>query len=76
MADWRQIQARIRRAKAGSDPSRQLADLYEKTRDAMVAFELGRVHEKAARMTRQCGGTQSPWNGFAAPNGKPKQKRR
>jgi hypothetical protein len=47
MADWRQIQARIRKAKASSDPPAQLAELYERTRDAMVAFELAVWHEKA-----------------------------
>jgi hypothetical protein len=47
MADWRQIQARIRKAKTSSDPAVQLADLYERTRDAMVAFELAQWHEKA-----------------------------
>src|SRR5712692_3602638 len=49
MADWRQIQARIRKAKSGADPSAQLAALYEKTRDAMVAFELATLHEKAGQ---------------------------
>jgi hypothetical protein len=47
MADWRQIQARIRKAKASSTPAEQLAELYERTRDAMVAFELATFHEKA-----------------------------
>jgi hypothetical protein len=47
MADWRQIQARIRKAKTSSDPAVQLAELYERTRDAMVAFELAQWHEKA-----------------------------
>jgi hypothetical protein len=47
MADWRQIQARIRKAKASTDASAQLAELYERTRDAMVAFELAHWHEKA-----------------------------
>src|SRR5260370_18170991 len=47
MADWRQIQARIRKAKAGSDAAAKLAELYEQTRDAMVAFELARWQEKA-----------------------------
>jgi hypothetical protein len=47
MADWRQIQARIRKAKASSDPPAQLAELYQRTRDAMVAFELAQWHEKA-----------------------------
>ena len=48
MANWRQIQGRIRRAKSGSDAPAKLAELYAKTRDAMVAFELGAVEEKAA----------------------------
>ena len=47
MADWRQIQARIRKAKAGTDAAAKLADLYERTRDAMVAFELAQWQEKA-----------------------------
>ena len=47
MADWRQIQARIRKAKASSAPAEQLAELYERTRDAMVAFELASWYEKA-----------------------------
>jgi hypothetical protein len=47
MADWRQIQARIRKARTSSDPPAQLAALYERTRDAMVAFELAQWHEKA-----------------------------
>ena len=47
MADWRQIQARIRKAKGSSDPATQLAELYERTRDAMVAFELAVWHEQA-----------------------------
>src|SRR6266852_3695111 len=46
MSDWRQIQARIRKAKVTADPAGQLAALYERTRDAMVAFELARHHEK------------------------------
>lgn len=47
MADWRQIQARIRKAKASSDAPAQLAELYQRTRDAMVAFELAHWYEKA-----------------------------
>jgi hypothetical protein len=47
MADWRQIQARIRKAKGGTDPAGELAQLYERTHDAMVAFELALWHEKA-----------------------------
>jgi len=49
MSDWRQIQARIRKAKAGGDPCGQLTTLYEKTHDAMVAFELARLHEKSGQ---------------------------
>src|SRR5579871_2647032 len=47
MADWRQIQARIRKAKTGTDAAAKLAELYERTRDAMVAFELAQFQEKA-----------------------------
>jgi hypothetical protein len=47
MTDWRQIQARIRKAKASTDTAAKLAELYENTRDAMVAFELARWQEKA-----------------------------
>jgi hypothetical protein len=49
MADWRQIQARIRKAKHGADAHTKLSALYERTRDAMVAWELGVIEEKAAR---------------------------
>lgn len=45
MADWKQITARIRRARTGKDPAAQLTNLYTKTRDAMVAFELARYLE-------------------------------
>jgi hypothetical protein len=47
MADWRHIQGKIRKARTSSDPHGQLAALYESTRDAMVAFELARLFEKA-----------------------------
>ena len=47
VTDWRQIQARIRKARTSPDPPGQLAALYERTRDAMVAFELAQIHEKA-----------------------------
>ena len=49
MADWKQITARIRRAKGSKDPASQLSNLFQKTRDAMVAFELARYLESAAR---------------------------
>ena len=47
VSDWRQIQARIRKARTSADPPGQLAALYERTRDAMVAFELAQIQEKA-----------------------------
>jgi hypothetical protein len=47
MADWKQITARIRRARTGKDPAAQLTNLFAKTRDAMVAFELARYFESA-----------------------------
>src|SRR5690242_6214156 len=48
MADWKQITARIRRAKGSKDPAGQLCNLFQKTRDAMVAFELARHLETAS----------------------------
>ncbi len=48
MADWKQITARIRRARTSKDPAGQLAALYEKTNDAMVAFELAKYFETSA----------------------------
>ena len=48
MADWKQITARIRRARTSKDPAGQLAALYEKTHDAMVAFELAKYFEISA----------------------------
>lgn len=47
MADWKQITARIRRARTGKDPAGQLTNLFAKTRDAMVAFELARYFESS-----------------------------
>jgi len=47
MADWKQITARIRGARTGKDPAGQLANLFSKTRDAMVAFELARYFESS-----------------------------
>ncbi len=46
MADWRQIKARIRKAKASADPAAALDNLYQRTRDAMVALELATLQEK------------------------------
>lgn len=49
MADWKQITARIRRARTSKDPAGQLSNLYQKTRDAMVAFELAKYFETAGQ---------------------------
>lgn len=49
MADWRQIQARIRKAKNAPDAQAKLSELFQRTRDAMVAWELGAIEEKAGR---------------------------
>jgi hypothetical protein len=51
MADWKQITARIRRARTGKDPAGQLTNLFSKTRDAMVAFELARYFESSGNTT-------------------------
>lgn len=50
VTDWRQIQARIRKAKTSADPLTKLSELYQRTRDAMVAWELAAVEEKNGRM--------------------------
>jgi hypothetical protein len=50
MADWRQIQARIRKAKNSPEALAKLSELYQRTRDAMVAWELGVVEEKAGQI--------------------------
>ncbi len=49
MADWKQITARIRRARSAKDPLAQLTILYEKTSDAMVAFELAKAFENSGQ---------------------------
>ena len=49
MADWKQITARIRRARTSKDPAAQLASLFEKTQDAMVAFELAKYFETTSQ---------------------------
>lgn len=46
MADWRQIQARIRKARTGPNAIPKMTELYARTRDAMVAFELGKLYEQ------------------------------
>jgi hypothetical protein len=49
MTDWKQITARIRRARISKDPAGQLSNLYQKTRDAMVAFELAKFFETSGQ---------------------------
>lgn len=49
MADWKQITARIRRARTAKDPAGQLSNLYQKTGDGMVAYELARHFEAAGQ---------------------------
>jgi hypothetical protein len=49
MADWKQITARIRRARTSKDPAGQLSNLFQKTRDAMVAFELAKYFETSGQ---------------------------
>jgi hypothetical protein len=50
MADWRQIQARIRKAKNSPDAQAKLDELFQRTRDGMVAWELGVMEEKAEHL--------------------------
>ncbi|HVB56703.1 MAG TPA: hypothetical protein VNE63_09780 [Candidatus Acidoferrales bacterium] len=61
MTDWRQIQARIRKAKNSSDAHSKLSELFQRTRDAMVAWELGVLEEKTERMEEA-----AKWYTFAA----------
>ncbi|MCU1315477.1 MAG: hypothetical protein JWN63_799, partial [Candidatus Acidoferrum typicum] len=49
MTDWKQITARIRRARTSKDPAGQLSNLFQKTRDAMVAFELAKFFETSGQ---------------------------
>ncbi len=49
MSNWKQIQARIRKARTAPDPVARLSELYAKTRDAMVAFETAAAAEKLTR---------------------------
>jgi hypothetical protein len=61
MADWRQIQARIRKAKNSPEAPTKLAELFARTRDAMVAWELALIEEKAGRNDEA-----AKWYGLAA----------
>lgn len=64
MADWRQIRARIRRAKSGPDPTARLEQLFDKTRDGMVAFELAQLEETAGRIERATDWYTRAWKRF------------
>ena len=61
MADWKQITARIRRARTSKDPALQLSNLFQKTRDAMVAFELAKFLETSGQ-----NGEAAKWYATAA----------
>src|SRR5437879_8007016 len=61
MSNWRQVQARIRRARTAPDAATQLEKLFEKTRDAMVAFELAKHLESAGKSE-----DAARWYGLAA----------
>jgi hypothetical protein len=50
MTDWRQIQARIRKAKNSPDALTKLSELFQRTRDGMVAWEIGAIEEKSERI--------------------------
>src|SRR5947208_1755862 len=49
MADWKQLTARIHRARSGKHTLAQLANLYQKTSDAMVAFEVAKLFESSGQ---------------------------
>ncbi len=55
VANWKQIQGQIRRARTGPDAASKLMALYERTRDAMVAYELGVAQEKAGQHAEAIG---------------------
>jgi hypothetical protein len=64
MADWRQIQARIRKAKLSADPATGLTRIYERTHDGMAAFELATVLEAAARNEEALNWYTRAWQRF------------
>src|SRR5258708_39777922 len=49
MTEWKQSPARILRARTSKDPAGQLSNLDQKTRDAMVAFELAKYFETSGQ---------------------------
>lgn len=64
MADWRQIQARIRKAKLSADPVTGLTRIYERTHDGMAAFELATVLEAAERSEEALNWYTRAWQRF------------
>jgi hypothetical protein len=64
VADWRQIRARIRRAKSGPDAATRLEQLFDKTRDGMVAFELALLEESSGRIERATDWYKRAWQRF------------
>jgi hypothetical protein len=64
MADWRQIQARIRKAKLSADPVTGLTRIYERTHDGMAAFELATVLESAVRNEEALNWYTRAWQRF------------
>jgi hypothetical protein len=75
VSDWRQIQARIRKARTSADPPGQLSALYERTRDAMVAFELGQLYEKAGATPEAVHWFTTAFERFRRPQWKQKRKK-
>src|SRR2546422_3259470 len=74
MTDWKQITARIRRARTSKDPAGQLSNLFEKTRDAMVAFELAKYFETSGQNADSLNCNVTPPNRFPGAVGRPKDK--
>jgi hypothetical protein len=72
VSDWRQIQARIRKARTSADPPGQLSALYERTHDAMVAFELAQLFEKAGTATEAIRWFTTAFERFRRPQWKQK----
>ncbi|HUO35014.1 MAG TPA: hypothetical protein VMU43_08470, partial [Candidatus Acidoferrum sp.] len=64
MADWRQIQARIRKAKNATDPLVKLSELYLRTRDGMVAWELATIYEKNGQTEEAVKWYKAAWERF------------
>jgi hypothetical protein len=64
MANWKQVQVRIRKAKASADPQAALTALYGETGDAMVAFELAKLAEKPGQNEEATRWYTAAWEKF------------